>query len=239
MRHDVEFVDKIGVMFSALDKSNSFLTEVEDLGVGLTRETIATGTCPGPELVRLAYEHQPHFKMNMMFAMAISKSMYGNEMVVLSAFELISIRSICIGLAINGECSVNSALVNALQIPVNEVPVAVMQATRALDEYIKAVKLIELKIAELNEPDAYPALGIYRDYIKLNAQSIITEVNGQGFYGTYPEYVFVEMIILRKLSPHQYPSLYGTPSMPRWEVPYDQLQQIVLNAWRVRYNDKA
>ena len=160
MKEDIQHIDWLGHKFSALDKTNAFLNEVSDLGVSLTRTLLETGSDPNAEIVKLAYQNQPHFKMNMMFGMAISNSFYGNESRVLNAFELISVRSICIQAAINGECSINSAIVNSLSIPVNEVPVEVIQITRAMDEYVKAVKFIEAKIAALDEPDAYPALGM-------------------------------------------------------------------------------
>ena len=234
IKKDIQDIEKMGVTFSAIDKIHTFLKEVEDMGVELARTLNTTHCDPSPEFIKMAYENQPHFKMNMMFGMAISNLLYGDSVHVLNTYELISIRSICINAAVNRDCSVNSALVNALKIPVAEVPVEVMRISRSLDEYIKAVNFIEAKIAEIDEPDAYPALSIYRDHVRGRAHSIIVDANAAGFYGTYPEYVFVEMVILRKLSPNQYPSLYGTPSMPRWEVPYDQLQVIVQNAWRIR-----
>ncbi len=231
---DTQHIITLGDKFSELDRSMDFTNRLDDLGMGVIKSLTEAGLDPSPEIVAAAYRSDPTFKVNMMFAMSLSKLLHDNEMRVLNLFEFISLRSLCVELSINSDCSVQSRMISCLGIPVQNMPPESVSVSRTLDEYIKAVNLIESKLSVLMPPDSFSSCDSYRDYMKSVAGDIIKEVNDAGFYGTYPEYVFVEMAMLRKLSPDQYPSLYGTSMLPRWDVAYDELKQIVLNAWRIR-----
>ena len=231
---DIKLIESIGLKFSQLDRAKSFMSEISDIGIDVVNSLTETGLEPTPDLVSAAYRSQPQFKVNMMFAMAMSKLLYGSEERIMNVFEFVTVRSLCIQCGINSDCSVQSHIINSLEIPVDAVPAETVAVSRTLDEYIKAVNFIETEIDKIDGPDSCSDLEQYRDVVSSRAGIIIHDANAAGFYGTYPEHIFIELIMLRKLSPQQYPTLYGTPKLPRWEVAYDELKQIVLNAWRIR-----
>jgi hypothetical protein len=228
--NDAQVIDIVKKRFLTVDIHRA----EHDVGDGFGLDFFKTIKKDDPALflssVHTLLENVPELKFNMMTAMHMAKSLFNDELRILNIFEMLSLRSIILSNIESDNLSARSTIVKALEIPLKYVPKEIIISTSSNDEMLAATTFIEKEIDLCDEPSAFMNIESYREYARSAAEKIILKANEESYFGTYPAYVFAEILMLHKMADTNIP-LYSTSTYPKIDVPYDQLTEMTKSIW--------
>ena len=162
-----------------------------------------------------------------------SEYFYGPDY-VMRFLEFISFRDAMEAVMVDqvSDQSVYTRIVNALNIPLDQIPNKYIQMLYSSDEFMFATNfMLNVIHSEMEDPAKYFTIDEYRSAISHRIDKAIVSLQEKGYFGTYEKEYMMELFIAYKVGFPMIGPLYMTSKFPRNPNKYEDLKIYVNHLW--------